>query len=912
MLPVVPEVGKVIVAYRAPFAHGRGHVMVFEPNQTLSQMVAAFPDMPPDFFQRGSILIGGHAIDRLLWGKVRVKPGREVVFAYALAGGGGRNGGGGAGKAVLGIILAVATILTAGAAAAGFFGTAGGLFGAGTLSAKLLAGGISLIGALAQSALSKPPVSASNKGTTQDRLPGAASASGNVLGIGAPIPRVIGTRRVYPVLAAQPLVVRDGRDELAEAVFVLAGPHKIEDILIGDSSIDDADDITVQIREGWPSDQPIDLVERYAVTKTPSIELSAHDVDGDNQANLKNQIDPSKSIPKFHAVSSSVQSCDEIHFDMAFPEGLYNNSTSDRMRMAFRIRMRKTTSDPWISLPELHYASDDTREIRADIVLKWAPDVDAVAAFPSQEGWIAAYKAVSGQAAPATDAWTADASFSKGAGSDVIYRGIEAASNVKRVACGRFNATFLLDEGAIPKGSYQIEVKRSSAVTASSFDNDSYQYSGTVRDLFSYLLSGTTAQVVKSRQNLADRVYLLRVASIFNSHPIFGGQPGSGLTIIAAQAKNRSIDNLSVKASGYVQDWDGAGWNTWTTTSNPAPHYYDVLRGQLTPDPIDIAIIDNQSIVDWRTASIASSYTCDMLCEGAPIDDTLNKIAGCGYARPRMSETWGVIRDYDRSAEDPVQIFTVRNSRGLKMSKAFARLPDAFRVTWPDADLRDTTDEALVWREGRQDVPNPRIEQVTYDGFKTEAASVQRGTFDLKQGEVRSTFYSWAAPMESIVCQRGDLVGVNHGALDISHDAARVLDVEIASGNIVAFNLDATLQVYNDPDMHAVTNMHAVADMHLVGRQTSVSIRDADGVLADPMPVTGPSGLRSRLELTTPIAIVSAADDGDPLMREGNIAWVGKPGFEMLRLVLTDIKPGADFSATLQAVDEASTELFPA
>lgn len=907
MTLMLQETGKVLVAYRAPFAMSRPELFVFDPGTTLSAMVAQFPGLPPDFFQRGNITIGGHVIDRRYWSQVRPKPGQSVGLHYALGNGGRR--GGGAGKAVLGLIIAVATILTAGAAAMGAFGgLLGSGFAAGTLGAKLLAGGISLIGSLAQAAISRPPAQKAAS-TKQDTLGGAASANGNVLSPGAPIPRVIGTRRVYPVLASQPMTLREGRDEIAEAIFVLAGPHKLEGMRAGDTAVEDVDDIQVEVREGWSDDNPIGLIQRYGVTKGSAVELSAPMVDGEDQSLLQNQANPEKSLPKWNATSGA-DGADEIHLNLTFPQG-FTQSDGAAIRAAFRLRMRKSANDPWINLPELHFQSNDNREVRANIILKWAPDLETVPAVPAKEGWIAAYKLVTGQATPPSPDWNADGSFSSGAGNDYLCRSTEAFTNVRRVFFDRYTATFLLDASAIPKGAYEIQLQRSAAVTGSQFSTPDYTYGGNKRDLFWYIVSDGKAKLVRSRENIADQIYLVRSTSVFNQHPIKGGDHGPGLAIMAVRAKGRAIDNFSVEASGYVKDWDGAGWNTWTTTSLPAPHFHDILRGSLTPDPIDVEIIDNDSLVDWRQACIDLGYTCDLICEGDAIDDILSKVAGCGYAQPRMSETWGVIRDYDRSGEDPVQIFTHRNMRDLKMSKAFARLPDALRVAWPDGENLDVRNEVIVWRAGRENVPNPRIEEVTYDAFKDEPKAIQRGTFDLRQGEARSAFFSWTAPMEAIVCQRGDLVGINHPVIEISHDAARIVDVEIEGEDIVALVLDAPVAVYNEGDMHAVADMHAVRDMHLIGQKTSVSVRDADSVLTVPVLLTNPTGGHDRLVLADPLP-VTLTDDGEPVIRSGNLAWVGRQGSEVLRLVITDIKPGRDFTATLTGVDEASDILFAA
>ena len=122
-------------AWKAPARH------VFDANATLSHMVAAFPELPPDFFQRGIVMIGGHSIDREYWRAVKPKPGQQISFYYGLGNGGG-SGGNKAGKAILGLVLAVATVLTAGAAA--LYGIPALGIGPGSLAAKI-SGGISLL-----------------------------------------------------------------------------------------------------------------------------------------------------------------------------------------------------------------------------------------------------------------------------------------------------------------------------------------------------------------------------------------------------------------------------------------------------------------------------------------------------------------------------------------------------------------------------------------------------------------------------------------------------------------------------------------------------------------------------------------------------------------------------------------------
>ena len=230
---------------------------------------------------------------------MRLKPGVKATFHHAPGGGGGS--GEARKRGIIGLIIAVATVLTAGAVAAGGIAALG--IGGGTFGARVIAGGITLIGSLAAQAISAPPAA-----RTPDRedARGPASVAGNVLRPGGSIPRVIGTRRIFPPLAAQPTVVRIDGDEIAEAVFALEGPHRLEDIRIGDAPVGAVEDVEIETREGRATDAPLGSVARIAHTETPNIEIAGHRVQTDNGEALNDQriTYSNLSLPDWHRVAS--------------------------------------------------------------------------------------------------------------------------------------------------------------------------------------------------------------------------------------------------------------------------------------------------------------------------------------------------------------------------------------------------------------------------------------------------------------------------------------------------------------------------------------------------------------------------------------------------------------------------------
>jgi hypothetical protein len=285
------------------------------------------------------------------------------------------------------------------------------------------------------------------------------------------------------------------------------------------------------------------------------------------------------------------------------------------------------------------------------------------------------------------------------------------------------------------------------------------------------------------------------------------------------------------------------------------------------------------------------------------VTEALDRVASCGYARPWASERWGVTRDYDRSGEDPVQMFTQRNSSDVTLDKAFARLPDGFRCIYRDRDELDEEREVIVWRKGREGVVNPRLEEIRYEGFSNEAVVIERATFDLAQAELRSGFWSFRAPIEAIRCRRGSLISLNHDMLDEAMASARIDGLEIVSGMVTAVTADSFLPMGASGGMDTLADVQAVADIRALGRATAIEIRQADGALSSHLVAALSDGGR-RIVLQTPVAL-ALADDGHPVIRAGCLMQIGRAGKIARRLVVAHISFAKDHVAEVTAVAEA-------
>ncbi len=861
---------------------------------TLAEMKAQMSCLPHDFDSRGVICINGRPVYRSAWGKIRPKARHngspvEITFHAPPMGGGGKEGGKNILAIVAGIALTAITGFVAGGGLATKLGFSAKLFGAGTVGATLAAAGVSLIGSLLLSALVPPPVIPTGKTVSN---PGAASAEGNVLEPNGPIPRVLGQRKVYPPLACEPYTYFDGPDEVVEAIYVLNGPHQISDIRVGAAAIEGLTNVDFEVREGWPGDLPLELVERQTRTESVQSELRAHAVAAGDGRTLESPTgDFSAALPQPVTLATR-DGPDEHLLHLIFPGGINKNaSDSDFLRVPIRLRIRQVGSSTWRNLPELHFMAATPRQLRATIRLVWAEDASTSPGAAVTEGWVEARIATPAQTqSPAQPAWAADPYFDGGSGDAWMTASNLGTTRVAHLGMNRYTATIYLDTDNFPKGRYEIEVVRGQQVLNANWSSSAYTVSGTVWDLFSY--AGTPAVIAQTRNGVSDSVVILRSVSVWNAHPV----PSSGLALVAIRARNRALERVSCVAGGYVRDWDGTDWRNWTVTSNPAPHYRDVLAGWQNLDPVPLPVIDDAGLVAWRTACAALGYQVNALIEDATVDDVLRIVAACGYAKPYNSEIWGVIRDYDRSADSPVQIFTPRNSRNFQWTKAFARLPDGLRINFRDATRDYDNHQITVFRPGVSS-DSARLEQVTFEGLVRETEVIARGNYDLKTLDRRSVFYTLEAPAEAIICRRGDLVGVQHDALEVHGGSGRVIDITFnGSGNVTAIKLDCAVPVRTAAtDVLGSADILAEPDVLTLGTKTGAMIRRGGSITVHAL--GGTTGETDTLTFASPISPTG--------IDIGTLVSIGPLSREVRRLIVKDIEPGNDLTATIVMADEA-------
>jgi len=325
---------------------GRVHMELPE-GLTIAQIVeVAMPELPAPGIRVLLVSDRGVApIAHPLWHRVRPRPGVQIVLRPIPA---GDNFG-----QVLAIVVSVAAMALgqfwAGAIISNT-GMAAGSFAAKALTVGLVTG-LSVVGGLLVRALIPSE-------TTEDKADPSYQLSGlrNTLRQDGRVPMVLGKIRMAPPFAARSYVEIVGDDQYIRAAFVLGyGRLRIEDIRIGDTSIEDYEDFTVEVREGLASDLPLSLYPRQVLEDAVSTELVRR-YPRDDAGTI---ISGSASI-ETPIIRRTVPDAASAAVIIQFPAGLFAVDNKGRdvvLGVEIRIRQRLIGAVSWTDVTTLSIAA---------------------------------------------------------------------------------------------------------------------------------------------------------------------------------------------------------------------------------------------------------------------------------------------------------------------------------------------------------------------------------------------------------------------------------------------------------------------------------------------------------------------------------------------------------------------------
>lgn len=170
----------------------------------------------------------------------------------------------------------------------------------------------------------------------------------------APIPAIAGRHRIAPVYAGQPYVEIVGDEQFVRALFLVGyGPVAISDIRIGDTPISNFDDVEIEVREGYATDEPVTIYDRQIVEEQIGTEL-VRPLPRDDAGNVI--AGPATETPVIRFTAADATECNLI---FAFPGGIgsaQNNGSIAALSVQVRIRTRLVGDVAWATTETLTFS----------------------------------------------------------------------------------------------------------------------------------------------------------------------------------------------------------------------------------------------------------------------------------------------------------------------------------------------------------------------------------------------------------------------------------------------------------------------------------------------------------------------------------------------------------------------------
>ena len=342
-----------------------------------------------------------------------------------------------------------------------------------------------------------------------------------------------------------------------------------------------------------------------------------------------------------------------------------------------------------------------------------------------------------------------------------------------------------------------------------------------------------------------------------------------------------ALDEFNCVAQTIARTWNGTAW-TWGMTSNPAALARHMLQHPSRQTPATDAQIDLDRLEYWSERCDAKGFRYDGVFEAkGSLYDALISVGRVGRAAPTMRDLlYSVIIDEPKTV--PVRLFTPRNSWGYRGEMTHARTPHAYRVGFVNAARDWQTEEVVVYDDGYSEATATRVDRVEWPGIINRSRAWKEGRFHLAQQRLRREVHTIETDFEHLIVERGDLVALQHDAIAVGITSARVVARATSGGTVTTITVDSGL-VMEAGKTYGVRARRVVSGAQQTDVYQLVTV----------------AGTQTTLTFATAPTTANAPAVGD-------LVALGEWGSETRRLLVRDIQPHQDLTATLTLIDEAA------
>ena len=384
------------------------------------------------------------------------------------------------------------------------------------------------------------------------------------------------------------------------------------------------------------------------------------------------------------------------------------------------------------------------------------------------------------------------------------------------------------------------------------------------------------------------KVVLFSVTAFSNTQPAID-PPGcriakSAIRLQSSSKANGTIEGVNALLQTIAYDWDGTHW-TLRATNNPASLFLYVLSHPANAYRVEVAnaasSIDLAQFQTWHAFCVSKKLSYNaVITNTQSVMDVLRDIAAAGKASPSFVDgKWSVVIDKPRSY--PIQHFTPHNSWGFEATKILPKIPDGFRISFPNEDKAYQPDEIIVYKEGMLAANATIFEELVLPGVTNKAQAEYFGKWHYAQLKLRPETYTFNTDFEYLVCTRGDWVKVAHDVPLWGTGTGRIVSI---SGGGLTLKLSESILLKKPAD----------------GGPTTYAIRIRTNALSNN------SILKSLAPITTTgytdtITLASSVSSDGVL--PDNLFMLGELGKETQDLIVISVEPTGNTSARLTLVD---------
>lgn len=397
-----------------------------------------------------------------------------------------------------------------------------------------------------------------------------------------------------------------------------------------------------------------------------------------------------------------------------------------------------------------------------------------------------------------------------------------------------------------------------------------------VRVRYKYVISKTLEDPDRVR---ADATWTA-LRSFKNEDPIqLDGLSYTAIRVRATDQLNGVLDQINAIVERKIPAFDGIDWSNSGYTRNPADIYRYILTATENRRALGVGSVDDDALEAWWTFCDDNNFTYGHVIDfDISIWDLLVQIASAGRATPSVVDSkWGVIIDTYRPTI--VQHFTPRNTWNYTGQRLWPEQPHGFRVRFINEDRDYITDEMTVYDDG-YNISNASIfEALEIPGVQgSDQAYVIAREF-LAIARLRPEIHTFEVDMENLIATRGDRVVLNHDVPLIGTGYGRVAAV---SGQVITLDQTITMESGTNYCMR-----FRLSDNTTLCRTVVLTVGDYNTIT------------------------LSGSDATSDVPGVGDLFMFGPVDAEVLDLIIHNIRPSSDLTATIECYPY-SPEIFNA